>query len=329
MTGRIEELEQEIARLNKIIRVLMDRVEHTVNGQGNAFGIFEENILLQKRVEERTVELQATSERLKVLLDEQRSTNQQLELAMQQANDLALRAEVANIAKTEFLSNMSHEIRTPLNGIMGITELLQATPVSSEQRQYVDIIRSSGETLLGVLNNILEYSKVEAEKLEPVEVEFSTAKLMRCIAATLGPLAANRNLTLSFDIAPDIPDPIRGDATRLRQALINLIGNAIKFTDQGGVSVSVRLEAPPGPGPDITLRFTVQDSGIGIAPDKIESLFKSFSQVDGSMTRRHGGTGLGLAIVKQLVTQMRGQVGVTSEPGTGSVFWFTATLKRY
>ena len=230
---------------------------------------------------------------------------------------LAREAESANIAKSEFLANMSHEIRTPMNGVLSIAALLLESDLSQEQRQYVEMIRSNSRDLLALLTELLDFSKIEAGRVTLENIAFSPAALATEAVDLLRAEARGKNLFLTLAIDPTVPELLQGDPGRLRQVLLNLIGNAIKFTATGGVSVTISRR------PDCQLRFTVQDSGVGIAAAKQGLLFQRFQQVDGSTSRRFGGTGLGLAICRRLVEMMGGEIGVESEEGQGATFWFT------
>lgn len=239
------------------------------------------------------------------------------------ARDLAL--ESARI-KGEFAANVSHELRTPLNSVLGMLELLNGMGLSTKQHEYVDVARNSGESLLSLIDEILDFSKIEASKLKIEPVDFRLQETVDDVVALLAGQAHRKGLEIGHLVRSEVPSVVVGDPTRIRQVLINLIGNAIKFTETGEVSVEAGLEAVDED--TVRIRFEVRDTGIGIAPGADERIFEAFSQADGSTTRKYGGTGLGLAISSQLVHLMGGEIGVVSQPAHGSTFWFSIPLKR-
>jgi len=301
---------------------MSDELRTLLHAVSEAYASFDDDRLqLERSLNLASEELFERNRRLESELDQRKRLELELLDATRRAQELAEVAAAANRAKSEFLANMSHEIRTPMSGVIGMTDLLLDTRLDTVQREYASTIRGSGRALLTVINDILDFSKIEAGKLELEQAEMVLAETVEEAARVLELQARAKHLDFTVHIDPRVPQVLIGDSVRVRQVLLNLGGNAIKFTQHGKVSLHFSVADADERG--TLVRCEVRDTGIGIPAERLSALFAAFTQVDASTTRKFGGTGLGLSIVRQLVELMGGETGVTSEVGAGSIFWFT------
>jgi signal transduction histidine kinase/ActR/RegA family two-component response regulator len=299
---KLADREREITRLDKIRRALIDRSVRSTGGDTKGFGLLESQVALSQQVRRRTRELEELNVKLLAAKEE---------------------AEAAARARTTFLTTMSHEIRTPLNGILGMTTLLIGTPLSPEQAGYAETIRTCGNSLLELINDILDFSKLDSRGVEPESLIYDPRETINDVGLMLSDRVQAKGLAFLQQVEPEVPPLVVGDPGRLRQVLLNLAGNAVKFTEAGTVSVWLGTHLRP----PLKLAIRVSDTGPGIPAQALPRLFHPFVQADASTTRKYGGTGLGLAICRQIVELLGGEIGVESRVGAGSTFWFTVGVE--
>lgn len=310
LQNAICKLQTRITKLEKINNVLMDRVEDSVNKEGEAIFLIQNAMELERKVKERTLKLEA-------MRNELEKSNRELYQAKE-------KAEAAAQVKSQFLANMSHEIRTPMNGILGLVQSILHRQQDSELRADLEVVYASSSSLLALLNDILDFSKNESIQVQLECLDLNPVDLIRDCVELFSEQARKKNIQIKTVFSPKIPNSISSDPMRLRQIINNLLGNAIKFTDKGHITIELNLLTIT---PKNRLEFRITDSGIGITENQKRSLFKAFSQADSSTNRKYGGSGLGLAICLQLIKLMDGEIDFTSTPGVGTDFWFTLPLR--
>jgi len=319
--GRVEGLELKLIKRDGtvIYTQCTAKVKYDAKGRIKWIEGIHEDITERKNVE---AELRQLNEELELHIADRTAM---LEASIEKARRLASEAEAASVAKSEFLANMSHEIRTPMNGIIGMCDLIMNTRLDRKQSEFLKVIQLSGQSLLELINDILDFSKIEADKMKFERIPFSLRTMMGEIPEVFIERMSRKQLEMITDIELDVPDRLISDPLRTRQVIMNLVSNALKFTQKGEICISVEIKGQTADS--VELLFCVRDTGIGIPPELIEKLFDVFTQADGSTTRKYGGTGLGLAICKRIVNMMGGEIWVESEPGKGSSFWFTALFE--